>query len=169
MNNEIFKNIARFILLALIQVIVLNRINFMGFINPYLYILFILLLPFETPRWQLLMYSFLMGLTIDAFSNTWGLHAGASTFMAFWRPGVLGTLTSRKEYEPGIHPGIKDLGFNWFFSYSAILVFIHHTFLFYAEAFRFTEFFSTLFRVIVNGAVTLIVIFIAQYLFYRKN
>lgn len=169
MNNEIIKNIIRFTLLVLIQVVILNRIHFLGFINPYLYVLFILLLPFETPRWQLLLFSFLMGLTIDAFSNTYGLHAGASTFMAFCRPGVLSTLTSRKEYEPGIHPGIKDLGFNWFLSYSGILILAHHGFLFYLEAFRFTEFFSTLLRVVMNSLVTLLVVFLAQYLFYRKS
>ncbi|MHC1708745.1 MAG: hypothetical protein AB9842_14650 [Bacteroidales bacterium] len=169
MNNDIIKNILRFILLALIQVIILNRIHFLGFINPYLYVLFILLLPFETARWQLLLSSFLMGLVIDAFANTYGLHAGAATFMAFCRPGVLSTLTSRKEYEPGIHPGIQDLGFNWFLSYSAILILLHHAFLFYMEAFRFAEFFSTLFRVVLNSLVTLLVVFLAQYLFYRKN
>lgn len=169
MNNEITRNILRFIVLALIQVLILNRIHFLGFINPYLYVLFILLLPFETQRWQLLLYSFSLGLVVDAFSNTYGLHAGAATFMAFCRPYVLSTLTSRKEYEPGIHPGIKDLGFNWFLSYSAILIFAHHAFLFYMETFRFTEFFSTMFRTVLNSMVTLVVVFIAQYLFYRKS
>ena len=169
MNNDLAKNILRFIGLAIVQVVIMNRIHFLGFINPYIYVLFILLLPFETPKWQLLLSSFSLGLVIDAFSNSYGIHAGAATFMAFCRPSVLSTLTSRKEYEPGIHPGIRDLGFNWFLSYAAILIFAHHAFLFYMETFRFTEFFSTLFRTVLNSLVTLLLVFITQYLFYRKT
>ncbi len=169
MNNQVIRNIVRFLVLAAIQVVILNRIHFLGFINPYLYVLFILLLPFETPRWQLLAFSFLMGLTMDAFSNSFGLHAGACTLMAYSRPAILRLLTSRKEYEPGLRPGIKDLGFNWFLSYSGVLILIHHSFLFYMEVFQFREFFFTLFKVVANSSVTLLLVFISQYLFYRKS
>ncbi|MCX6272704.1 MAG: rod shape-determining protein MreD [Bacteroidetes bacterium] len=169
MNNEVFKNILRFLVLVAIQVVILNRIHFLGFINPYLYVLFILLLPFETPKWLLLFSSFGIGMLIDAFSNSYGLHAGAATMMAFSRPFVLRLLTSRKEYEPGIHPGLRDLGFNWFLSYSASLILIHHTFLFFVEVFRFTEIFATLFRIFLNTLITLLSVIIAQYLFYRKK
>ena len=169
MNNTILRNILRFLLLVAIQVVVLNRVHFLGYINPYLYVLVILLLPFETPRWMLLFLSFGTGLVIDAFSNSYGLHAGASVLMGFARPSILRTLRSRKEYEPGITPGIRDLGFNWFFTYSSILILIHHTFLFYVEVFRFTEFFSTLFRVLMNSAITILIVLMTQYLFYRKK
>jgi hypothetical protein len=169
MNNDILKNFLRFLLLVPIQVLILNRINFLGYLNPFLYILFILLLPFETPKWMLLIVSFSLGIMIDIFSNTYGLHAAASTLMAFSRPAVLRLITSKKEYEPGLHPGIKDLGFNWFLSYALILVLIHHFALFYLDIFRLSEFFLTFFRVILNTFMTVLVIIISQYLFYRKK
>lgn len=159
----------RYFLLAAVQVMILNHINLIGFLNPYIYVLFILLLPFETPAWLLLFAGFGMGLTIDAFTNSWGLHTAAATFMAFSRPGVLGLITSKKEYEPGIRPGIRDLGLNWFLSYAFLMIFLHHLALFFLEAFRFSEFFTTLLRVVLNTFLTLAICVLVLYLFTRAK
>ena len=160
------KNILRFIILLLVQVLVLNHIHFSGYINPYLYVLFILLLPFQTPHWLLLVASFLMGLSVDLFSNTPGMNAAASVFMAYIRPGVIRLLESGKNYEAGMTPGIRDLGFRWFFSYSLILILAHHFVLFYLEIFRLSEFFTTFSRVVLSTIFTMILVIITQYLFY---
>jgi hypothetical protein len=167
MNSKLATNIIRFIILVFIQSLILNRINLGGYMNPYLYILFILLLPFETPKWLLLVSSFMIGLFIDSFSNSYGIHAAASTFMAFSRPAILRMITSKKEYEPGIRPGIKDLGFNWFFTYSSMMILSHHFILFFLETFRFSEFFITIWRVILNSTLTLAIIMLSQYLIYN--
>ena len=169
MNNDVFKNILRFVLLVVLQVMVLNQINLVGFLNPYVYVLFILLLPFETPPWLLLFAGFGLGLAIDIFTNSWGLHTAASTFMAFSRPGVLRLITSKKEYEPGLKPGIRDLGLNWFLTYATSLIFLHHLALFFLESFRFSEFFPTLFRVVLNTILTLGLCVLLQYLFTRAK
>ncbi len=160
------KNILRFIILLLVQVLVLNHIHFSGYINPYLYVLFILLLPFQTPLWLLLVVSFLMGLSVDLFSNTPGMNAAASVFMAYIRPGVIRLLESGKNYEVGMSPGIRDLGFRWFFSYSLMLILAHHFVLFYLEIFRMSEFFTTFSRVVLSTIFTLILVIITQYLFH---
>ena len=133
MNNDLLNNIFRFIFLVALQVLLLDHIQFGGFINPYLYIFFILLLPFETPKAILLLLAFLLGFTIDIFSNTYGLHAAASVFMAFWRPSILKSISARQEYEPGMRPVLSDQGFMWVFFYSLILISIHHCFLFFFE------------------------------------
>ncbi len=160
------KNILRFIILLLIQVLILNHIHFSGYINPYLYVLFILLLPFQTPHWLLLVAAFLMGISVDLFSNTPGMNAAASVFMAYIRPGVIRLLESGKNYEAGMTPGIRDLGFRWFFSYSLILILAHHFLLFYLEIFRLSEFFTTFSRVVLSTIFTLILVIITQYLFH---
>ena len=77
------QNILRFIFLILIQVFLLDNIQFMGYINPMIYVLFILLLPVRFPRWALLISAFAMGLIIDVFSNTAGMHTFALVFAAF--------------------------------------------------------------------------------------
>lgn len=169
MNNIILKNIIRFILLVLIQVFVLNNIRINGYVNPYIYVLFILLLPFEIPGWLLLISSFALGLSVDIFSHTPGLNAAASVLMAFCRPTVIRLLSGNKGIEPGEKPGISDMGFRSFFLYSLILIFIHHLLLFYIEIFRFNEFMDTFYRVIMSTAASLVLIILIQYLFIRKD
>jgi len=169
MNNQLLRNVIRFFVLVTIQVLILNHINFNTYINPYLYILFILLLPFETKPWLLLVSSFLLGITIDIFSGTGGIHAAASVLTAYLRPFIIRVVASKREYEPGIQPGVKDLGFNWFFLYALILTLIHHTVLFTIEVFRLDELWSIVSRVFFSTIFTMLLIIISQYLFYRPR
>ena len=169
MNNDLLNNIIRFIFLVALQVLLLDHIQFGGFINPYLYILFILLLPFETPKAILLLLAFLLGFTIDIFSNTYGLHAAATVFMAFWRPSILKSISARQEYEPGMRPVLSDLGFMWVFFYSFILISIHHCFLFFIEVFSFRDFWFTFGRSVFSILFTLLLVMLSQYFFFKKK
>ena len=169
MNNQYIRISLRFVVLILVQVLLLNNIHFLGYMNPYVYILFILLLPFETSRWALLIMAFALGLSVDLFSNSLGIHAAACVFAAYFRPDVMSLITSRKEYEPGVEPSIADLGFQWFLMYSLILVSLHHLVLFLLEVFRFSNFFSTLGHSILNVLFTVLFIILSQYVFYRKK
>ncbi|NQV01329.1 MAG: rod shape-determining protein MreD [Bacteroidia bacterium] len=169
MTNLIVRNIIRFLFLVLFQVLILNNLNLGGYTNPYLYIYFILLLPFATPRWILLSLAFILGLSIDFFTNTLGLNAAATVLMAFCRSYVISAISREPEEEMGIQPSLKVQGFKWFFLYSFILVLIHHLALFYLEIFRFTEFFQTLLRVIVSSVFTLTLIFLSELIFYSRG
>jgi len=169
MNNTVIRNIARFIFLILLQVLVFNNIQVFSFITPFIYILFIILLPFETHKWFRLILGFALGLFIDMFSNTGGIHAAATVLIAFISPWVQNVVSTKEEYEPGIEPGIKNLGFNWFFFYSLILTSVHHIFLFYLEIFSLTNFFGTLWHAILNVVFTMVFIIFSQYIFYRRK
>ena len=169
MTSLILKNTGRFVFLVLFQVLILNHIQFSGFINPLFYIYFILLLPYNTPRWAMLSSAFLLGLSIDLFVNTPGLNAAASVLIAFARPFVIRSISTGTEYEVGDAPSLKNQGIKWFGYYSLILVLVHHTALFYLEIFRFTGFFYTLFRVLVSSAFTLLLVFLAEFLFYHRE
>lgn len=169
MNNPISKNIIRFIILAIAQVFVFNNVEVFSFITPFIYILFVLLLPFNTPRWLRLISGFFMGLTIDAFSNTGGIHAASTTLIAFLTPFVQNVFGTRQDYEPNVEPNIRNFGFKWFFVYAAILTAIHHVFLFYLEIFSFSGFIPTLWYAILNSALTLSIIILFQYLFFFFN
>lgn len=157
-----------FVILVLLQVFVFNSIQFSGLINPYFYVIYILLLPFETPGWILLLSSFLLGFTVDTFSNTLGLHSAACTFMAVLRPSVLKSFSPRDGYEPGTLPRLSFYGFTWFLKYTLILVLVHHFILFYFEIFRLSDFFSTLLRVILSTLFTTAIIVLSQFFFFRK-
>lgn len=169
MINEVLRNIIRLLILILVQVLIINNIELGRFINPFIYVLFLIVLPFETPKWLLLVSAFLLGITIDMFQDTHGMHAAACVFMAYVRPGVLKLFSPREGYEFGTQPTIQYLGVPWFLSYSGILILLHHLVLFYIEIFRFSEFFSTLLRVIISSLFTLLLVVVSQYLFNRKK
>lgn len=169
MSNLLLRNIGRFVLLILLQVLVLNNLQIGSLFNPYLYILFILLLPFATPKWLLLLSAFLLGITLDIFCNTIGMHIITSVFIAFIRPGVINSISSNKDYEQFDAPNIRDLGLVWFLSYSTILIFVHHFLFFFLEAFSFNGFFHTFFKAILSSFLTILFVFIGQYLFYKQK
>jgi len=162
------RNILRFAFLVLIQVFVFNNIQLSGYINPYIYVLFILLLPYETPGWLVLFTGFALGITVDSFSGTLGIHAAATVFMAYMRHHILDVISPRDGYEPGSLPRIYYYGFQWFLKYSLILVFFHHLALFYLEVFEMDHFLQTLGRVLISTIVTVFFIMISQYLIFRR-
>jgi rod shape-determining protein MreD len=153
----VLQNIIRFILLVLFQVLVLNNIQFLGYINPYLYILFILALPVQMPRWATLLLAFGLGLTIDTFSNTIGMHAFATVLVAFLRNGIIKLFTSIEEGNNPT-PSFHTFGVSAYIKYTVILVFIHHATLFTLEAFSFSNFWITLSKILLSSLVTLLMI-----------
>lgn len=165
MINDVIKNIIRFIFLVLFQVLILNNVQLSGYLNPFLYVLFILMLPFQTPKWLVLVLAFIIGISVDMFSDTGGMHAAASVFMAFLRDPVLRLISPREGYDTAHSPTVQQFGFGWFFSYAGVLVLGHHLVLFYMEAFHFSDFFSTFFRVILSSIFSLTLIFISQFFF----
>ena len=167
MINSILRFGLIFILLVLAQVLLFNNIQFSGYVNPYVYIMFILLLPAEIPAALTLFLSFGIGIIIDFYSGSVGMHAFASTFAGFVRPLVLRSISPRDGYNPGAQLSMLNYGFRWFLVYTAIIVFVHHAALFFVEAFRVIDFFRTLFRVILSFAFSLTFIIIIE--FYRKG
>lgn len=165
MNSLFLKNSARFILLVSLQVFLLNKINFFGYLNPYVYILFIMLLPFETPGWFLLLLAFLTGLVIDMFANTPGLNAAATVLMAFLRPAVINLVGNKPDYDQSGEPSMRDMGFQWFLPYAIMMVMIHHLALNLIDVFNFYEIGQTFLRVIMSSIFTIIFILLAQYMF----
>lgn len=157
----------QFLVLVLLQVFILNHIQLGGYVNPYLYILFILILPINTPKWLLLVLGFILGLTIDLFTHTPGMNSSATVLIAFIRPYILEIIAPREGYEKDSSPRVKLYGFTWFLRYTFILVLVHHFVLFYIEVFRFSDFFYTFGRVILSTAFSTILIVTSQYLIYR--
>jgi rod shape-determining protein MreD len=152
----------------LLQVLLLDNVQMSGYLSPYFYVIFILLLPFETPSWLILILAFLLGLSVDLFNGTPGMHAAASVFMAFARPFALKNFSPRDGYESTTFPGVSYYGLEWFAKYTIILVLSHHLFLFFTEAFRFTDILYTLARIILSTALTSILIILSQFFIFRK-
>jgi len=140
MINRILRYALIFVLLLLLQLFLFNNIQFSGYVNPYVYILFILLLPVDIPAWLLLIISFFTGLIIDLLTGTPGMHTAATVLAGFARPYVLRLFSPREGYETGADPSMFVYGFKWFLLYTVFIVLLHHTLLFYLEVFRLSDF-----------------------------
>lgn len=169
MNNIVVKNIVRFLLLVLIQIFILNQMNFFGYLTPFIYILFIIILPFQTNKLLLLLLAFATGLTIDIFGDTPGLHTSATVLMAFVRPALISAFFGKLEFTQNEEPGIKKLGFGGFFRYVIVLVFIHHFSLFLLETLSFSRFFDILKTTFLTTLLSLVLIYIYIFLFTRNK
>jgi rod shape-determining protein MreD len=168
MANNLLKYSFIFIVAVLLQVLVLNHILIFRMISPFFYLIFLLLLPYDTPRAMLLFLGFILGLSIDAFTNTLGVHTAVCVLIGFIRPGILNQISTRETRESVSAPRISTMSLNWFISYTAIFVAIHHLLLFMLEAFTFQGIFFTLARAFLSGILSVILIVISQFLFFRK-
>lgn len=166
MGRVLIKYGIMFIVLVMIQVLFLNQVQFSGFVNPYIYILFVILLPINSPKYVLLISAFLLGLSVDVFSNTLGIHAFATVFIAYVRPLVIGLITNREE-DMSDYPGLNQNGVAWFLYYISLMVVIHHSVLFFVEVFTFTNFMGTLLRIVLSSVSSIFVIVLSQFIVFR--
>src|ERR1700749_3378541 len=169
MSRTLLVNLLRFIILVFLQVFLLKNITLYNLSTPYLYILFILLLPFETPNVLLFALSFVLGLTIDAFYDTPGLHATACVLLALVRVLFISITVQKEGFDNEPEPTLSIMGFRWFFTYALILTLFHHFFLFNLEVFRFSEIQYTLTRVILSTVFTVFLMLVSGLLFFRRK
>jgi len=162
----------------LIQQLLLNQIHLRLWGNelggappyiPFLYPLIVLLLPITVNNNYILFLSFLVGLTVDIFMDTGGMHAAACTVMAFCRGPILTMIlpTKKEEYRME-EPGRKNLGFNGFIVYGIILLSIHHLVFFIQEIWSFKYMSYFLIKFFATLLTSIIFLFVQVSLFDKK-
>ncbi len=165
--NDVIKNTALFIGLVLVQVIVLNNILFWGYINPLPYILFVIIYPVKKDRGLFLLLSFLLGLCIDFFSDSGGVNAAATLFIAYIRLPLLKGLLRKPEIDFPVFTIFK-LPFLRLLSFIAILTLVHHFILFGLEYFKLNMILTIFSKTFLTSIFTIILL-ILSLLFMDKN
>ena len=168
MSKSIVKHTIRFFILLFTQVLVLNNVLFLGYINPYIYILFIMLLPFDSPRWLLLILAFSLGICVDAFQDSMGLHAFACVLIAYFRTPILHFLLPqlKNKKQTNLEFSLQEFGLQRALIYTGSMVLTHHFILFTLEAFR-PELLSIFLRTISSAAISILLLIIVQYLLFK--
>jgi rod shape-determining protein MreD len=133
------------------------------------YIAFILSLPFQAPRWIVILLGFLLGMIIDFFTGVIGFHALATLIIAFIRPSIIRIISKKEEREEHLHPIFYDMRFVWYLQYALFLTFIHHFVYFFVDVLSFHNFSHTITVIFSNTACSLICIFLIQILFYKSS
>jgi rod shape-determining protein MreD len=167
MNNIVAKNIIRFIMLLLVQVIICNHINFLGCINPYIYIIFIFLFPIRDNRLVLLLVSFLLGMMVDMFSDSGGVHAAAAVCLAYARPVLLKTSFGMLYEHHSIKFSTTEIGS--LITYIAIGTLVHHFILFTFEIFNISNILLLLKKTLFSSIFTSILSVLIIILFSRNR
>lgn len=167
MSNIIFINSIRFISVVLIQIFICNNINFLGYINPMIYIYFILVFPIKNNRSLFLILAFLLGLTIDVFSDSGGINAAASLCIAYIRPFVL-QFAFGVSYE---YQAIKiaKTPFGERLTYISVLTLIHHLVVFILSVFNISNILLILKNTLFFGIFTILLLVVLTALSSRKN
>ena len=154
MNSTLLVNIFRFVLLLAVQIIIFNNMNFLGYISPFPYILFIILYPVNGNKSGLLIASFFLGLIMDMFSNSGGIHTTACLVLAYFRPFIF-------KFSFGLSYEYQTIKLNEVltperFSFILLSVLIHHLILFIFEAFQFSFILDILLRTLLSTVLTLL-------------
>lgn len=167
MTNLLSRHTIRFVVLLLLQVLLLSHVNFMGYINPYPYILFVILFPIKNNRMVFILLSFLLGLFVDMFLDSGGIHAAATVTIAFLRPAAL-KFSFGAVYE---HQTIKfnTIDFGQRFSYISIITIIHHLILFLLEIFNFSKILLVLKSTLFSSIFTIILCLLITIIFSNTN
>jgi len=162
MNSAVLGNIARFILLLAAQILIFNNMAFLGYINPYPYILFIILYPVNGNKTGLLFASFCLGIIMDMFCNSGGVHAAASLVLAYYRPYIFKfSFGLSYEYQT---VKLNDVLTPERFSFILISVIIHHFSLFLLEVFTINFLWEILLKTILSTIFTVIICIIIIYI-----
>lgn len=158
---------ARFFILVLVQVLIFNHIDFLGYINPYIYILFIILFPANNNRTLFVFLAFLLGFCVDVFSDSGGVHAAACVTLAYIRPVFLkfsfGTVYDYQSIK------FNQTDFGSKFTYFSALIFIHHLIMYSLEIFNISKIILILQKTLFSGIFTIILCLIITILFSQKR
>ena len=166
MNRTVYI-IFLFVFFLLLQVLILNNILFLGYVNPYLYITFVFLYPLNTNRFPFLSLAFLLGLCLDMFSNSGGVHAFAILFIAYIRLFFIRTIFKKTPSDYLLF-NLRQETFDKVFNYTAILTIIHHFILFSLINFSFYNLSNVLVNTLFSSAFTLVLYFLGSFIFKKK-
>lgn len=157
----------RFVLLILAQVLIFNDLNFYGFINPMVYIMFLFWYPIKENRVVFLLLCFLLGLSIDMFSDTTAIHAAATVSIAYFRAPmmrfVFGINYEFQSFRLAQASMVQQLTF------LTLLILTHHTIFFTLEIFSFAHAGLILKKVMLTSIGTLVICFLLRALFSRDK
>lgn len=166
--NKKFNLFFLFFALLFLQVFILNNILFLGFINPYLYIAFVFLYPLKEKRIPFLFYSFLLGLFVDFFSDTGGIHAFSILLIAYIRLFFI-RVYLRKTTTDYAFFNLMSEPFGKVFNYVVTLTIIHHLVYFSFVNFSFNNFSDVLLNTLYSSIFTLVLFFLGTYIFSKNR
>lgn len=150
-----FPYIVLFVAVMLLQTCLFDNLTLSVYLNPMVYIAFLLLLPMETAPVALLLLGTLTGITADWLMGAAGENTIATVGVAFARPAMLDFLCGKETVRDGGIPSELRLGMGGFFRYAAAFVALHHLLFFLFESLSERHLLHVALQLLVSGTVSL--------------
>lgn len=157
------------VILILLQILLFNYVSLGVGLVPFVYVLVILLLPNDIDNWMLLIFSFILGLLIDIFSDTMALNAASVLFMAVFRPLVIKLLAPDEGFVPDTLPSIKTFKVGKFVIYISVLVFVYQLVYHILDIFNISKIGIVLLKTIINTFQTVSFMIIIHLLLLKNK
>ncbi len=168
-----FKNFISYTILILflgvIQIIFLKNLALFGVAFCFLYLLGILNLPIPISNVPLILISFGLGLAVDVFYDTIGIHTASVTLMSFLRPYWLKAISPTGGYDDSAKPNLPEMGIVWYTSYSFPLIFAFSLVFFTADQWGSGGFFGVVYKSLLSSIFTVVLSIIVQLLFFKRR
>ncbi len=169
MAISILRHLFNFIILAGLQVLVLNALDISGYLNPQVFILFLLLIPVNADIWICIIAGFISGALVDGMANTSGIHAFAGTALGYFRFFYIKFSLDKEVIERGMSPNIRNMAGSWHFFYILISSLLYHWVVFVLESFSFSNFGITSLKVLSSGTIAAFIMYLIGFIFSRKT
>lgn len=150
-----------FLFYVALQVLILNNIHLFRIATPLLYLYVIVKIPVNITRSPMIIIAFMLGLVLDVFSNTLGMHTAACSLAGMFRNPIMYSFTD-KEILEGASPSYHTLGVGPFMRFVISLVAIHHIALFSIESITLFDPVLLIFRIFASVILTTLLIFIVE-------
>lgn len=162
MNSKNFVIALKLLLLLIIDIFIVSRFELGSYFIPHIYLLGIIILPVRTTKATMLLIGFVLGLVMDLFMNSGGIHTAATVMMAFLRLFLLRIYISPEDEDNNIMPGLYSMGTRKFIFYSSMLVLAHQLTFFSMEVFKLDSFFLILKKTLASSVIDIMLILFIQ-------
>lgn len=160
------KQFVRYIIVMLLQVLLFDQLQLWGVCHPYIYILCLLMMPINLPNIVEMLVGALVGLVMDVFCNSLGVHMAACILIMFIRPYLIGSIVNDKDRLKE-QMSLRAIGMEQLFRYVLTMVLIHHLTVFLLAAWSWQHMGFVQLETIVSGIITTVVIIGYNILKYR--
>lgn len=160
---KIIREIGRLLLIFALQVLLFDHLHIGSWGLVMMYILFLINLPARIPRWAEMIIGFMVGMMMDVWHASLGIHIAACVALTFVRPLLLNnTVQDVERIKDNLSS--QNIGRAEYIKCAVILTVLHHFIVFSLETWNIQFWWMVLLQTLISSVMTLVIILGYEYL-----
>jgi rod shape-determining protein MreD len=151
------KQIGRYLLIMVLQVLLFDQLQLWGACHPYIYVLCLLMMPITLPHSADMLIGAFAGFIMDIFCNSLGVHMAACILLMYIRPYLIGVIVNDKD-RLNEQISLHAIGMEALLKYTVIMVLIDHLTVFSLAAWSWSHMGFVLLETIVSSTITILLV-----------